>query len=105
MAVPAFPSTSLYGPFAANTFTAGSMTAFYIYAVGVSESEMRRLIGYRDKDGTLVDGVLTDQLQARTDVGDEAADLNSAVLEVDSDANSPYFGYVRLKITVAAAVA
>jgi hypothetical protein len=74
MAVPAWPSTSVFGPFAADDWTVGSCTAIYIYAVGVSEAEMARLIGYRDKDGTLVDGDFTNQIQARN-ASDDAADL------------------------------
>lgn len=102
MAVPAWPGAQLLGPFAANTFTAGSMTDFYIYAKGVSDAEMAKLIGWRDKDGSLVDGVLTNQLQARA-AGDDAAVLGSTVaIEIDSDTSSPFFGYIRMNITVAA---
>ena len=105
MAVPVWPGTSQFGPFAADDWTAGSCTALYIYAIGVSEAEMAQLIGYRNKTGALVDGAFTNQIQARA-AGDDAADLGAtAVIEIDSDTSSPYFGYIRLNITVAASQA
>jgi hypothetical protein len=100
MAVPIFPSTKLFGPFASNSLTAP--TALYIYAIGVSTAEMALLIGWKKKDGTVQDGVFTDWLQG-LGVGNDAADLGATVTaELDTDTSSPHYDRVRLNIVVAA---
>jgi len=100
--MPVFASSEVVGPFAFNSLTAP--TAFYIYAHGVSEAEMARVIGWRDKTGALKDGFLTDFLQA-VGAGNNAIDVTTAAIELDADANSPFAGYLRLKLTMAATAA
>lgn len=100
--MPVFPGPQLLGPFAFNSLAAP--TAFYIYAHGVSEAEMARLIGWRDKTGALKDGILTDFLQA-VGAGNNAIDVTTAVIGLDADANSPFAGYLRLSLTMAATAA
>jgi hypothetical protein len=100
--MPVFPSPALLGIFAFNSLTAP--TAFYIYAQGISEGEMARLIGYRDKTGALVDGALTNFFQA-VGASNNGIDVTTAVLQIDADANSPFAGYVRLSLTMAATAA
>ena len=93
MAVPIFPDPQLLGPFAFNNATPDSVTAAYTYVVGVTEAEMQELIGTTSQDGGY-----TDFLQAMAAVN---PDSSTAVVETDSDADSPYFNRTRLKITVA----
>lgn len=100
--MPVFPSPVLLGPFAFNSLTAP--TAFYVYAQGVSEAEMARLIGYRDKTGALIDGALTNFFQA-VGASNNSIDVTTAVIEIDADTDSPFLGYVRMKLTMAATAA
>jgi len=102
MAVPKWPGTSQFGPFAVDDLARLSTAALYIYAIGVSEAEMAQLIGWRNKTGALVDGVFTNLLQAFTGTATEGLveDFSTAVIEIDSDTSSPYFGYIRLKIVL-----
>lgn len=103
MTVPKWPSNSLLGPFAFEA-SLTAPTFLYIYAIGVSDAEMARLIGYRNKAGAVVDGAFVDVCQA-VGASNNAVDLTAMVTEVDSDEASPYFGYVRAKVAVAATAA
>jgi len=106
MAVPVWPGTSAFGPFAVDTADRESIAEIYIYAMGISDGEMASLIGRRDKTGGLVDGTFTDLLQTLTGTASVASidDLTAAAVELDADTSSPYFGFVRLVLAVTAAV-
>lgn len=90
---------------AACRFAANSLSAptelYYYYDILDGHAESEATIGRRSKTGALVDGEVTNWFQA-LGVSNNAVDLNSAVLEEDDDANSPYKGKLRLKFTVGA---
>lgn len=100
--MPVFPFRSPLSVFATNSLTAP--TALYIYARGVSEGEMAQDIGFRDKNGALIDGAFTNFLQG-VGASNNAVDLTTAVIEIDADTSSPFLGYVRLKLVVGASAA
>jgi hypothetical protein len=101
MAIPAFPSNDLLGIIAADDWAVASITELYIYADGISRGEMARLVGWRDKDGAITDGVLADKFNALTSKG---ADLDAVTVEEDVDASSPHNGRLRINIPVVALV-
>ena len=92
MVVPIWVDKQLLGPFAFNNAAANSVTEQYIYVVGMTEAAMQELIGTTSQDGGL-----TDFFQSMTAVNPDAS---TAVVETDSDANSPYFNRDRMKTTV-----
>jgi hypothetical protein len=100
MAVPKWPSRQLLGPFAFEA-SLTAPTQFYIYAVGVSDGEMATLIGWRKKDGSVQAGALVKAFQG-VGASNNAIDVTAATAEIDTDTASPYFGYVRLKVAMAA---
>jgi hypothetical protein len=82
-----------------------SPTELYYYPnVDDSEGENAYGIGRREKDGTLTDGEITNWFQGLGG-SNHAVDLNSAVIEIDDDAASPFKGKLRLVFTVGASVA
>lgn len=95
--MPVFIGRQQHGVFATDSAT--TPTKLYIYARGVSTGEQLEAIGRQKKDKTLVDGSVTDWMQSAA-AGWDAAALNTASIEIDNDANSPFEGEVRLVLAL-----
>jgi hypothetical protein len=102
MAVPVFPGNQQFSIICFDQLAVP--TAMYIYANGISRGEMAEQVGRKDKAGAIVNGSLAAFLAALPATAD-AADLGSATVEEDTDANSPHLGRLRINITIAATAA
>jgi hypothetical protein len=103
MAVPVSNSKQVFGILLWDAVP--NPTKLYIYARGASRAEMRHLLGYVKRDGTIVYGPFTDFFRTGTfAAANDSIDLASTthVNELDTDADSPHEGEVRFSIALAA---
>jgi hypothetical protein len=96
--VVSFATGAAASPFGFNTATTTPTEMYYYPFVEASDAEKRSWYGFRDKDGTLVDGTVTDYLQTLT----REANIDTVTIELDDDAGSPFEGHIRLMFTLAA---